>query len=179
MIPLALKGGLQTPCDSCNGKCCKHYAITLSAHDLARLSKTLNMHPREFTRAIEAEKINTKVFPAVINGKYMQLFLAKKENGYCTFFSEETQKCRIHAHRPLACRAYPFTREKFVVKNRKNSICPAKWRAKHVERGKVLHDLVRLEEELKMHDAAVMRVNIRTGGKADLGRFLEELVSSV
>ena len=176
MIPLAVKGGLSTPCDSCNGKCCKHYAITLSAHDLARLSKTLNMHPKEFTRAVEAHKIDTKVFPAVVNGKYMHIFLAKKENGYCTFFSEETRKCRIYEHRPLACRAYPFTRDKFFVSQREKIICPQEWQRKHVVRSQVLHDLVRLEEELKMHDAAVMKANMKTGGNADLDKFLEELI---
>jgi len=89
--------------------------ITVTGHDIARISAALGLGPEETIRALDfyiLDKLDTipvgligTPSPKTERGPTF-IALKKMENGDCIFLKDD--KCMIHALRPIVCRSFPF-----------------------------------------------------------------------
>lgn len=106
----------QFECTKC-GSCCREDSmiITVTGHDIVRLSTALGLSPEEIMRALDfyvLDKLN--IIPAGLieipspNTEKGPAFIAlkKMENGDCIFLKDD--QCMIHMMRPIVCRSFPF-----------------------------------------------------------------------
>jgi Fe-S-cluster containining protein len=86
-------------CSKCPGYCCSYDHIEVSAHDIKRLAKHLEV-------SVEvAEKRYTKVDEGKVVLRH------HKDEHYksmCVFFDREARRCTVYEARPHPCRAYPY-----------------------------------------------------------------------
>ncbi|ASJ15576.1 hypothetical protein A3L04_00035 [Thermococcus chitonophagus] len=76
-------------------ECCRGRHVYLTYKDIERLVKA-GYDPQEFlTFSIE-------------NGKVKFVLSVREWDLGCIFHDPETGKCKVHPHRPLICRIYPF-----------------------------------------------------------------------
>lgn len=100
-------------CDRCS-KCCETHRVPITAFDLQRLeasSEVKGRELREFVELLSPEELDLEGEPeslALVRERTGLLVLRHEDEG-CVFLNRGTG-CRIHAHRPAACRAYPFDR---------------------------------------------------------------------
>nr|MDO8084003.1 YkgJ family cysteine cluster protein [Candidatus Sigynarchaeum springense] len=105
-------------CD-CDGECCHEHTVLLTHHDVRRILQGVDIDPRElvvFFRAREGY-VDLEVlggYPAILmegEACYMGLrFVVDDQDTrrHCRFLDHATNRCGIHAFKPMVCRAYPF-----------------------------------------------------------------------
>jgi Fe-S-cluster containining protein len=124
-------------CTKC-GACCREDSIliTVTANDIAKISRALELSPDETLRALDfyivARNKSTprglQGIPAPLTEKGPAFIALKKmKNGDCIFLKDDL--CMIHAIRPLACKSFPFTfsrhgDEQFWGLSAAKHICP-------------------------------------------------------
>ncbi len=100
------------------GVCCKqpNIIITVTGHDIVRLSRGLNLSSKELMRALDFYLLeNTELvpeglrdIPAVMTERGLAYVALKKlEDASCVFLSDDL--CLIHPIRPSSCVTFPFT----------------------------------------------------------------------
>ena len=104
--------------DEC-GKCCEELEIPLRDEDITRIEE-LGYNTWEF---VDYEKLFYR------GDKFLGYAIRKRPfDGACVFLDPETKRCRIYAHRPLACRLYPFVfvkhGKKMEIYVKEDSFCP-------------------------------------------------------
>jgi Fe-S-cluster containining protein len=85
-------------CAMCGNCCASQDLVQLTAYELYRLSKFLDVEPAEFFNkycVVTATSLNP-----------MPHLYIKTTNGACPFLKD--QKCSVHEARPYACQAYPM-----------------------------------------------------------------------
>ncbi len=100
-------------CLSC-ANCCKSSPPIIILSDIKRISKHLNISPKQFKRQYILEDINGEMSFNIVP---------------CRFLNDDNS-CQIYDIRPEACRRFPHTDEKEFTKraqlNLKNTlVCPA------------------------------------------------------
>ncbi len=106
----------QFECTKC-GACCREDSmlITVTGHDIARISTALGLSPEETMRALDFYVVDKlKKIPVGLlgipspNTERGPTFIAlkKMENGDCIFLKDD--RCMIHTLRPIVCRSFPF-----------------------------------------------------------------------
>ena len=89
--------------------------ITVTGHDIVRISTALGLSPEETMRALDfyvLDKLNIIPVglmeipsPKTERGPTF-IALKKMENGDCIFLKDD--KCMIHTLRPIVCQSFPF-----------------------------------------------------------------------
>lgn len=118
-------------CHGCGGHCCTAYVVPLTGYDVWELSRVLQTAPEQFVRR-EPEDYPTDTgfvlsaagptyglalrYDDAASGERPCMFLLPAVNG--------ARLCRIYAHRPLACQAYPIRLAHGAVAPRPDMLCP-------------------------------------------------------
>ena len=102
-------------CTKC-GACCRESTllVTVTGHDLARLSNGLGFGSREVIKALDFYLTSGKKPPAGLRDipsirtehGFAYIALKKMENGDCVFLKDNL--CMIHPIRPGVCMSFPF-----------------------------------------------------------------------
>ncbi len=101
------------------GACCERLEVPLRDEDIVRIEE-LGYSAWEF---VDYEKLFYR------GDKFLGYALKKNPvTEACVFLDPETKKCKIYAHRPLACRLYPFVLvkhgHKMEIYVKEDSFCP-------------------------------------------------------
>jgi Fe-S-cluster containining protein len=103
------------PCFGCTTGCCREYDVELSGFDLWRLVRGADVPWRalaEVRRAFTAERAAAVgAFVLDESAHRYSLWLRRHRGGACVALLElpgQQMRCGAHAHRPLACRLYPY-----------------------------------------------------------------------
>lgn len=96
-----------SPCSFCSAECCRNHYITVTAFDIARLSRKLGKKPEEFAVLYPLKLINydsDTVLEVQEDGYIMEYVLCLKSHP-CIFL--KGNRCSIHDFSPSVCRMYP------------------------------------------------------------------------
>ena len=109
-------------CSGCSGYCCKLH-VDLTVYDVLRISELSGKDFDSFVQLYEADETDTFGFRAL--GQIVKLSLAKKSDGYCTFFGSGPDLCcSIEENKPGICLIYPMALDGNKVVLREDAICP-------------------------------------------------------
>ena len=89
------------------GTCCHGHRIMVSPWEIARIAQALQVHPR----VIRDERTRDGGTCLMADGAVGIHGGPAHRVAGCTWY-DANQGCRIHAHRPLACRLYPLGRDR-------------------------------------------------------------------
>lgn len=105
-------------CTKC-GACCREdlLLVTVTGHDIARLSAGLGLEPNEVIKALDFYLVSGTILPKglrdvpALNTEKGRAYVAlkKMENGDCIFLKDNL--CMIHPIRPVVCMSFPFVFE--------------------------------------------------------------------
>lgn len=111
-----------SPCDFCDGNCCISFVITVTSFDIKRIASTTGLKPEEFAelRYLDILSFDENHVVECDNKQHTESCLLALKSHPCSFFDSK-KGCKIHSHKPLACRLYPFSENRKVVKRR---LCP-------------------------------------------------------
>jgi Fe-S-cluster containining protein len=107
VTPLQMTDSLPLTCTRL-GTCCHGHHIYISAYELARVAFAFELEPKLVRdRHLDQGGTRLRFDGAVgIHGP------PSHRKPACTLYDAETG-CRVHAHRPLACRLYPLGRQRY------------------------------------------------------------------
>jgi len=91
----------------------------LTVFEVREVSKALKVSPREIFHILQT--VLKKESYRIVNVFFT--FKLTREYGSCIFLDEETNLCKIHRIKPLACRTYPFYHDPLL--GNKDEICIA------------------------------------------------------
>lgn len=87
----------------CFTECCRMLELVLTPYDVLRLRRGTGLHSQQLhDRYLIEERTEQDLFP-----KY---YLTMIDDGRASCVFVDQQGCRVYAHRPGACRAYPLGR---------------------------------------------------------------------
>lgn len=173
-----------SPCDACDSRCCRAYAVHLTLDDVGRLADGLDVHLHHFATASPQQAPSPTGFLLEPGGAAHDLLLGHRppsdpERG-CIFLRDG--RCAVYPLRPRACRRFPATLDGDRVIAREGIVCGAApwteamaWRSWRAE-------LERERRELAVHGVAVAAWNERIlgagGGPRSLAQFLDHLADA-
>lgn len=86
-------------CLECPAYCCTYEEIPVSAYDVKRLARGLDLTPAQVERRYTKK-----------GGDGKRVLRHRKDGIYptaCTFLDQETRGCTVYEHRPKICREFP------------------------------------------------------------------------
>lgn len=99
-------------CNGC-GACCRELRVTLTHHDLARLSRGLARPAATLVDWLAPDAVDMTDEP----GSFVELragrrlMVLRQAQGACHLL-DEANRCTAYTHRPLDCRLFPFDLER-------------------------------------------------------------------
>lgn len=145
----------ENPCNECPGHCCE-LLLSLSVHDIARISINLAISPAEFCH-FEKRDDSWNQPPIDIEGELHYLMLNSGEGKPCTFLHKISteRRCAIYELRPMTCRLYPFRwGQDNMISGPKIIWCPQTWLISKANRRRITALIRRsLVEEAESHRA--------------------------
>jgi Fe-S-cluster containining protein len=173
-----------SPCDACDARCCRAYAVHLTLDDVGRLADGLDVPSRTFAAPLPQRERSAVGFILEPGGPTHDLVLGQRpssdpERG-CMFLSGG--RCSVYAHRPRACRRFPAARAGDRVVAREGIVCgTARW-AEAMARRSWRAELERERRELAVHGVVVATWNERildpAAGARSFADFLEHLADA-
>jgi Fe-S-cluster containining protein len=99
-------------CNGC-GACCRELRVTLTHHDLARLSRGLGRAATTLVDWLAPDAVDMTDEPGsfVELGAGRRLMVLRHAGGACHLLDDES-RCTAYAHRPRDCRLFPFDLER-------------------------------------------------------------------
>ncbi|MBI5159389.1 YkgJ family cysteine cluster protein [Candidatus Micrarchaeota archaeon] len=170
--------GLFGPCSHCNAKCCKHYAVHLTAVDIARLHARVKGF--EWIRALKegsVKKPPAQAFFIFENGRIDEyyLFLERNEKEECVFLGKQNE-CLVYNARPRVCRVYPFIEnEQGKLECKQGCRCP-EWKLSEKEEKEFHENIEKHQQELDEHGKMCREWNATKAKKGSVKKFVEFLL---
>jgi hypothetical protein len=99
------------PCFGCAAPCCRSYVVPVTAYDVWRLCRALELPWQEVVEVRPGDPERFDCFRLDASATRHSLFIGHKPSGACRLLVElpgGTNRCGAHAGRPFACRIYPF-----------------------------------------------------------------------
>lgn len=168
------------PCVGCHTNCCQHYLVTVTAHDVYRIKRSLQMPILSFVHLHPTSDEEKGVH---LDDGFFQVALRKRESDACVFLVEidDNRRCGIQSFKPRVCAIYPFTIEHDdELWQREDMLCPVSWRLSWRDQLAMKVEIRRCREEVRFHEALVGRWNQEhpAGGPADeFVDFMLEMVT--
>jgi Fe-S-cluster containining protein len=103
--------GSEPPCFACPAPCCSSYVVPITAFDLWRMARTLELPWQEVAEPGPGKAEEFDCFRLDDSERRHGFYLLRKPSGACRFLVElpdGPSRCGAHLGRPLACRTYPF-----------------------------------------------------------------------
>ncbi|WP_173873223.1 YkgJ family cysteine cluster protein [Streptomyces albus subsp. chlorinus] len=111
-------------CASCEGRCCREYAVNVTVGDVRRLAAGMALHPREFV-TLKAKKDGDFRFRP--GGPLFDMRLRHRPGTEgCVFLMEIAPghaRCGAYAHRPRVCANFPAALKGNTVSIRDDTLC--------------------------------------------------------
>lgn len=173
-----------SPCDACDARCCRAYAVHLTLDDVGRLADGLDASLRSFVAPRLQREPDGAGFLLARGGPTHDLILGHRPSPdggtACQFL--EGGRCSVYRLRPRACRRFPAVVAGGRVVAREGIICgTAPWvevMARRSWRAELEHE----RRELAVHVAVVAAWNDRfedpAAGPRTFGDFLDHLESA-
>ncbi|MBN2362439.1 MAG: YkgJ family cysteine cluster protein [Deltaproteobacteria bacterium] len=120
--------GSANPCPRCPGHCCE-LLLSLTVHDIARISVGLTVPPTEFCHLAE-RRDNWRSPPVSLDGKRLHVMLNCGPIKPCVFLHrmQSQRRCAIYELRPMTCRLYPFKwQQGDLISGPRVVWCPEQW----------------------------------------------------
>lgn len=120
--------GSPNPCPRCPGHCCE-LLLSLTVHDIARISVGLTVWPTEFCH-LEERRDNWRSPPVYLDGKKLHVMLNCGPIKPCVFLHrmDKQRRCAIYELRPATCRLYPFKwQQGDLISGPRVVWCPEGW----------------------------------------------------
>src|SRR6266498_394549 len=118
------------PCGTC-GACCRELLVPVNGYDVWRISRQLNLQPKEYIVALKRKKNQEGGIKLSTDGESVSLALAKKTEmrpgNSCVFlleFKNNESRCAVYSKRQSTCRVYPMVYRKGIVTNHEEALCP-------------------------------------------------------
>ncbi len=118
------------PCGTC-GSCCRELLVPVNGYDIWRISRQLNLQPKEYVVALSRKKNQEGGIKLNTDGDSVSLALAKKKEmrpgNSCVFLLElknNESSCAIYSNRPSTCRVYPMVYRKEILTIHTEALCP-------------------------------------------------------
>jgi Fe-S-cluster containining protein len=124
-------------CFGCSTSCCLDYAVPVNAHDVWRLARALGVPWRALVTVQPTPGDWMESFALDGSERKFALHLHRRTGGACallTTLPDGSQRCGVHAIRPLACRLYPYRGDwqpGEPVRLQADAICPPPQRARY------------------------------------------------
>jgi Fe-S-cluster containining protein len=170
------------------GKCCSAYWVPVTHRDVARISASTGLGPREFVDCVPKGRAGEWGVPSfLLEGGEYYLVLRQEPGGSCVFLRCGGGRCAcsVHGAKPLPCRMYPLLYvpgdppELLLIPGADQ--CPGVGRgAPREPREELLAGQMRIKE-LREYAAIVRRWNrmVRSGlAEPSLDRYLEFTMSA-
>lgn len=169
----------ENPCLGCHTDCCSYYLVTVTAHDVYRISRELGLPPAAFIRTVPANE----GIPAVrLSEGYFNVALRQTQSGACVFLLDLDghRRCSIHAFKPRVCAVYPFTMdEEGGLWHRRGMLCPSPWTLDSSQQAATRALIRQLREELAFHEGVVAHWNEEHPAGGTATEFFDYMVRSV
>lgn len=124
-------------CFGCTTSCCLEYDVPVNAHDVWRLARALTLPWSALVRVRPTPADYLESFTLDDSGRKLSLQLHRRDHGACallTTLPDGTQRCGVHAERPLACRLYPYRGDwspGMPARLQADAVCPPPQRARY------------------------------------------------
>ncbi len=159
-----------SPCDACDARCCRTYAVQLTGDDVSRIAAGLGLAVQEFT-AFTPQAARTETgFLLERDGPTHDLVLRADGAGVspraCVFLRAaggREGRCGAYASRPRACRRFPAMERDGAVAVRDEIPCATGAWEKSIRRRSWRAALERERREIALHAAIVAIWNERIG----------------
>lgn len=171
MQTLPIVSARERICLSCREKtCCSYYTVTVTAQDLLRIARVLQLTPSDFITyhtVPEGEKGGFLLHP---DGSWYALSLVRRAlsdetASPCIFLirtNDQHGLCSLGGLRPAQCRAFPtYLSDGFVVLAHSPAGCVRTWSYGDMDLEKEREELIRFKTEETAHNALVEEWNIR------------------
>jgi Fe-S-cluster containining protein len=169
----------ENPCIGCHTNCCAHYLVTVTAHDVYRISNELGLPPAAFLAMAPAQQ----GVPAVrLSEGYFNVALRQTEGGACVFLLDLDghRRCSVHAFKPKVCAVYPFTMDKDGgLWHRRDMLCPTTWTLEWSQQEGMRALIRQCREELRFHEEVVSRWNEEHSHGGTSAEFFEFMLQAV
>ena len=174
-------------CTKC-GACCREDSllVTITGHDIARISMGLGLSSNEIIRAIDFYLVSSnetpkgfRDIPAVNTEKGPAYIALKKlENKDCIFLKNDL--CMIHTIRPVVCMSFPFVFRNDTELNwglsAMQKICPGLGKGPKVNISELREIALVVLEDLNSYRTFVEEWN-RVEKKPTANRLIEAILS--
>jgi len=171
----------ESPCASCDGRCCRTYSVEVTVFDIRRLMRSLDLSPGEFCATVPSWNGRCQVMPSIIENQPVNIVLRREEDGRgaCFFFRGGVKACGVYEHRPRACAVYPFRAIDGRDPVERDRIpCPVTWYGR-VDLTDRDADLAVLHHEIRSHNQLVSTLNAESLGRHDLSSHLSHLLTAL
>ena len=118
----------QSPCVGCDVSCCKEYVVQLNAHDLYRLSASVELPVGKYIELRRAKHRGGVLLEDSAIVHFYELTLAHGPRG-CVFLEQKGRQleCGVHASKSGVCLGYPFTLNRGRIVQITEKLCPVDW----------------------------------------------------
>lgn len=169
-------------CERCHGNCCKIFIVFVTAHDVARIIRGLNIDPTCIINYYP-EEIDSNYPSFKMMGKDYVLGLDSKHGSMkdCKFLMElgSYRRCGIHKLRPMNCRTYPFILDGNNLDFVEEFVCPKQWWPEGEERKGYVDNIIQHHKELEEYKGIVMKWNKNHSEKGSFIEFLDFIIKDV
>lgn len=156
-----------TACATCTRKCCHHYTVTVTGHDVWVITQALRLAPEQFLVVVPMAQATPRGFRLDRGEQTYEIALDKAASRArekpCVFWLAQPGgigRCGIYPVRPQVCRTYPAYMDGDVVRRREDVLCPgAAWRDGTLEDPSWHREIRRMQVELDIYTLAVARWN--------------------
>ena len=170
---------LKTPCSICPAKCCRNYAVSLTANDMMRIAEVA-----ELSKVVQAEDAgghDSKLAPNFlisIEGKEIAHILRlRRDNRETCIFLGKNNLCQIYDNRPRKCRTYPFAKMNSKIEMKNGNRCPVKWKMTPQMNNDFNQDLEDQKKEIEEFRKVCKKWNTEFKGKRTLENFLKFILN--
>jgi Fe-S-cluster containining protein len=169
-------GYLRFRCTEC-GECCRRFRVPVTGADLTRLERATGKTSHEFVAWLAPTAVDMTGEPDnfVRLPEGRRLLVLRQTEAGCEFLS--SNRCQVHAERPISCRVYPFD-VKYGARHGIKRLkmldmegCEAAWDAK-VDPHQVVREKLQEQRELAEYTLLVARFNRIQGHRQRFGKRL-------
>lgn len=171
----------ESPCSSCDGRCCRTYSVEVTVFDIRRLMLNLGLSPEAFCSTVSSWSGRCQIAPSLIANQSVNVVLRREEDGRgaCVFFRGGVKGCGVYQHRPRSCVVYPFRPvDGGYPVERDNLPCPVSWNGR-VDLAGRNSELALLMHEISDHNRLVTVLNAESMRSHDLASHLSCLLDAL
>ena len=163
----------QSPCVGCEVSCCREYVVQLNAHDIYRLSASVELPVREYIELRRAKDRDGVLLRDSARVNSYELTLAHGSRG-CVFLEQKGSQleCGVHPFKPGVCLGYPFARSRGKIVQIAGKLCPVDWEVDKESERQVSRVISEFHEEWFVYYELVSDWNSGTRRDRSLSAFV-------